>query len=94
MATPAFWLMYLFDIAEAANLPQARLLCGASPEPGPFPSPSPAYAGFENPPVVGSLTGGPPGAQNGAWKLFEYGVLCIEWEIPCQGSWSSSLRKT
>ena len=85
----AFWLMYLFDIAEAANLSQARRLCGAGaePAPGPFPSPTPAYAGFENPPVVGTLTDGPHGAIGGAWKLFEYGVLCIEWEVPCQEAW-------
>jgi len=86
--TGSFWLMYLFDIAEAADQEQARKLCGADVQSGPFRSPTPTYAGFENPPVVGSLPGGPHGASSGAWKLFEYGVLCIEWEIPFQGTWA------
>lgn len=91
----AFWLMYLFDIAEAARLDQARQLSGVeAPASGPFPSPTPNYVGFENPPVVGSLTGGPYGAVNGSWKLFEYGVLCIEWEIPCQGTWADLVSQS
>ena len=88
----AFWLMYLFDIAEAADLVSARQL--ASAEVAPFPSPTPTYAGFENPPVVGALSAGPYGATSGSWKLFEYGVLCIEWEIPCQGNWADLVTQS
>ena len=79
--------MYLFDIAEAVNLEETRKLCGVDLPVEPFRMPTPTYAGFENPPVVGPLTDGPHRASNGAWKLFEYGVLCIEWEIPFHGSW-------
>ena len=91
----SFWLMYLFDIAEAAHLNEARQLCGATGvSPGPLPSPAPTYAGFENPPVAGTLIGGPHGAVAGHWKLFEYGVLCIEWEVPCQGSWADLVAQS
>jgi len=34
--TGSFWLVYLFDIAEAADLEQARKLCGADVQAGPF----------------------------------------------------------
>jgi hypothetical protein len=88
MIQGSFWLMYLFDIAEAARLDRAREASGADVWGGSFRSPAPAYAGFENPPVVGTLEGGPSGATAGFWKLFEYGVLCIEWEIPFEGAWA------
>ena len=90
----AFWLLYLFDIAEALHLDVARRLCGAEETAGPFPSPTPAYDGFENPPVVGTLSGGPHGASRGSWKLFEYGVLCIEWEVPFEGSWADLVAQS
>ena len=92
--TGSFWLMYLFDIGEAVRLDQARTLCGAGPVVGPLPSPAPAYAGFENPPVIGTLEDGPHGATSGFWKLFEYGVLCVEWEIPFQGAWADLIARS
>jgi hypothetical protein len=79
--------MFLFDIAEAVDLERARTLCGATggdPGPAQFRTPTPPYAGFENPPVVGTLAGE---GNMGVWKLFEYGVLCIESEIPFEGPW-------
>ena len=80
--------MFLFDIGESIDLAKARQLCGAESAAGPFRTPTPQYAGFENPPVVGTLLGsGPDRASVGTWKLFEYGVLCIEWEVPFQGAW-------
>ena len=90
----AFWLMYLFDIAEAADLEQVRQLFGVEVAAGPFPSPAPPYAGFENPPVVGTLLGGPHRASNGYWKIFQYGVLCIEWEIPFEGAWADLVTQS
>ena len=86
--------MYLFDIAEAAHLDRARELSGAEAAAGTFRSPTPPYAGFENPPVVGTLLGGPHRASNGWWRLFEYGVLCIEWEVPFEGVWADLVTQS
>ncbi|HEY3742689.1 MAG TPA: hypothetical protein VGL53_22740 [Bryobacteraceae bacterium] len=84
----SFRLIYLFDIGEAVRLDEVRISCGADQQADPFPSPAPPYAGFENPPVVGTLEHLPESAEAGFWKLFDYGVLCIEWEIPFEGTWA------
>lgn len=86
-----FWLMFLFDIAEGADLSKARDLIGQSQHAGRTARPPlPAYAGFEKPPLICNL----PSKSKGISKLFPYGVLCIEWEHPFEGTWPDLVQQS
>jgi hypothetical protein len=93
----AFYVLVLYDVAEQIQLDRLREIIGAEP-PGREPSfkhRAPDYVRFEPAPVVeytGSITvaGGDPFESR--IKYFDYGVVCVELELPFNAPWEDLTR--
>jgi hypothetical protein len=89
----SFWAMFFFDIADSVDLKKARALAeaGTTIAAAAFRQPLPAWAGFENPPVTGEARIAL--RTNANWKVFEYGVLSIYWDVPFTGTWNELVKE-
>jgi len=94
-----FRVLVLYDVAEAIQLEQLRLILGAQPA-GRTPSftrPTPEYVRFESPPVVEPLDGleldaGEP--LKGRIKYYEYGVVSVEMELEFACEWPALVEQS
>src|SRR5271167_590945 len=85
-------VLMLYDVCEEIRLEELRRILGAQPaERSPsFKDPAPEYVRFERPPVVEPLeritleTGE---QLEGRLKYYDYGVVCVEFELPFEGGW-------
>ena len=85
-------VLMLYDVCEEIRLEELRRILGAQPaERSPsFKHPAPEYVRFERPPVVEPLkqitlqTGE---QLEGRLKYYDYGVVCVEFELPFEGGW-------
>lgn len=88
----SFYVLVLYDVAEQIQLDRLRAIIGAEPprrEPS-FKHRAPDYVRFEPSPVVeytGPITvsGGDP--FDSRIKYFDYGVVCVELELPFTAGW-------
>jgi hypothetical protein len=83
--------LYLFDVAEAANLERAASAIGGSERPKfSAKSPTPSYINYQQPPLWfdGAAIDVPSmdGFQAG-FKLFDYGVVSLRLTRPFSGTW-------
>jgi hypothetical protein len=93
----SFYVLVLYDVAEQIQLDRLREIIGAEPprrEPS-FKHRAPDYVRFEPAPVVeytGSITitGGHPFESR--IKYFDYGVVCVELELPFTANWEDLTR--
>jgi hypothetical protein len=93
----SFYVLVLYDVAEQIQLDRLRAIIGAEPprrEPS-FKHRAPDYVRFEPSPVVeytGSITvsGGDPFESR--IKYFDYGVVCVELELPFTADWEDLTR--
>jgi len=85
-------VLMLYDVCEEIRLDELRRILGAQPaERSPsFKHPAPEYVRFERPPVVEPLeritleTGE---QLEGRLKYYDYGVVCVEFELLFEGGW-------
>jgi len=95
--TGSVTLLYLFDIADEIRLDDLRKRLGA-PDAGRVPrlrDPAPDYVRFEKPPAVESLD--PITTTSGdrmsvRLSYFEFGIACIEFELPFQTGWAELVQ--
>ena len=85
-------VLMLYDVCEEIRLEELRRILGAQPaERSPsFKHPAPEYVRFERPPVVEPLervTLGTGEQLEGRLKYYDYGVVCVEFELPFEGGW-------
>ena len=85
-------VLMLYDVCEEIRLEELRRILGAQPaERSPsFKHPAPEYVRFERPPVVEPLERVTleTGEQlEGRLKYYDYGVVCVEFELPFEGGW-------
>jgi hypothetical protein len=85
-------VLYLFDLAEAIDLPAVSALVGHSVEARLAPKPAtPSYVQYVKPPLVleaESVGVGPIDGLAPRFKLFDYGVVSLALAKPFAGSWS------
>ena len=95
----SFRLLFLYDVAEALNLPRIRELIGprgTSVEPG-FPRRTPEYVRFEQAPII--EPGGPislkeAGASLSCFlKYYAYAVVVVQIEIPFECDWKTLMEQ-
>ena len=88
----SFYVLVLYDVAEQIQLDRLREIIGAEP-PGREPSfkhRAPDYVRFEPAPVVeytGSITIAGGDQFESRIKYFDYGVVCVELELPFDANW-------
>ena len=88
----SFYVLVLYDVAEQIRLDRLREIIGAEPprrEPS-FKHRAPDYVRFEPAPVVeyaGSITVSGGDQFESRIKYFDYGVVCVELELPFTAGW-------
>ncbi len=93
----SFYVLILYDVAEQIQLDRLREIIGAEPprrEPS-FKHRAPDYVRFEPSPVVeyaGSLTVSGGDQFESRIKYFDYGVVCVELELPFTANWEDLTR--
>jgi hypothetical protein len=88
--------LYLFDVAESADLAKVRDAVGAGSEARlSRKTPTPAYVQYQVPPLVveGDTVGVPAIAGFSArFKFFDYGVVSLALSRPFSGDWTDVVR--
>jgi hypothetical protein len=93
----SFYVLILYDVAEQIQLDRLRAIIGAEPprrEPS-FKHRAPDYVRFEPSPVVeytGSITVSGGDQFESRIKYFDYGVVCVELELPFTAGWEDLTR--
>jgi hypothetical protein len=93
----SFYVLFLYDVAEQIQLDRLRGIIGAEPprrEPS-FKHRAPDYVRFEPSPVVeytGSIAVAGSDAFESRIKYFDYGVVCVELELPFAANWEDLTR--
>ena len=93
----SFYVLILYDVAEQIQLDRLRKIIGAEPprrEPS-FKHRAPEYVRFEPAPVVeyaGSITVSGGVQFESRIKYFDYGVVCVELELPFTAGWEDLTR--
>jgi hypothetical protein len=93
----SLYVLVLYDVAEQIQLGRLREIIGAEPprrEPS-FKHRAPDYVRFEPAPVVeytGSITVAGGDAFESRIKYFDYGVVCVELELPFTALWEDLTR--
>jgi hypothetical protein len=93
----SFYVLVLYDVAEEIHLDRLRAIVGAEPprrEPS-FKHRAPDYVRFEPSPVVeytGSVTVAGNDPFESRIKYFDYGVVCVELELPFAANWEDLTR--
>jgi hypothetical protein len=89
--------LFLYEIAEAIDIPALRTLLGADPairEPS-FRHPAPEYVRYERPSVIehlGHCRLGSGLSVDVRVRYFEYGVASVELTTPFNGDWEELVR--
>ena len=91
-------IFLFYDVGEAFALDKLRALVGpgGSPAQSDFPRRTPEYVRFENPPLVEPSE--PLTLRSGekllcSIKYYEYAIVEVQLEVPCQGSWDDLLAQ-
>jgi len=83
--------LFLYEVAEAIRLDALQFTHHPGAAAGlPTSTAIPQYLRFERPPAVESIECAPLGSGEhleGRAKYYDYGVLCIELEMPFEGEW-------
>jgi hypothetical protein len=93
----SFYVLILYDVAEQIQLDRLREIIGAEPprrEPS-FKHRAPDYVRFEPSPVVeyaGSIIVSGGDQFESRIKYFDYGVVCVELELPFSAGWEDLTR--
>jgi hypothetical protein len=93
----SFYVLVLYDVAEQIQLDRLREIIGAEPprrEPS-FKHRAPDYVRFEPAPVVeytGPITVSGGDQFDSRIKYFDYGVVCVELELPFTANWEDLTR--
>jgi hypothetical protein len=93
----SFYVLVLYDVAEQIQLDRLRKIIGAEAprrEPS-FKHRAPDYVRFEPAPVVeytGSITAAGGDPFDSRIKYFDYGVVCVELELPFTANWEELTR--
>jgi hypothetical protein len=93
----SFYVLVLYDVAEQIQLDRLREIIGAEAprrEPS-FKHRAPDYVRFEPSPVVdytGAVTVSGGDSFDSRIKYFDYGVVCVELELPFAADWEDLTR--
>jgi hypothetical protein len=93
----SFYVLVLYDVAEQIRLESLREIIGAEPprrEPS-FKHRAPDYVRFEPSPVeeyTGSISVSGGDQFESRIKYFDYGVVCVEMELPFAANWEDLTR--